>query len=218
MRRASTEAKIDAVGETVQNPGSVLQLQRKTSDAWIANAIAHLDAVIVDHAHCEMKAASNALSISTRLFARSDLVRVLAEMAEEEMGHFRRVLAVLEERGVAFGPPPVDRYAADLLTRVKGSQRRSEPVARLGDRLLVSAAIEARSCERLKLLSESIPDPGLAAFYAELFASEARHFTTFVDVASSLDEPELVSRRLDEVMTIEAAVVATLHDEPAIHG
>lgn len=196
----------------------MLQLRIETSEAWLANALARFDEVLVDHAHCEMKAASNALSIATRLYARPDLVRVLAEMAEEEMGHFRRVLALIEARGGGFGPPPVDAYASDLLTRVKASQRRSEPEARLVDRLLVSAAIEARSCERLKLLAGALPEPALAAFYAELFASEARHFTTFVDVAIAWGGEELVRPRLDEVMSIEADIVAKLGDAPTIHG
>lgn len=125
----------------------MLCLKVPTDAAWAEEAMRDVDAVLVDHAHCEMKAASNALSLVTRHPGDAELVTALADVAREEIEHFQRVLAVLVARGVTLGPPPVDAYAAELRRAAKELPHRPGETALLVDRLLVGALIEARSCE-----------------------------------------------------------------------
>lgn len=159
-------------------------LRSPTDPAWASQAVRDLDAVLVDHAHCEMKAATNALSLVVRHSSDYALVHALTALAREELDHFAQVVTFLEKRGLALGAPPVDAYAVEL-RRAMAKLPKTElpPVV---DRLLVSALIEARSCERFKLLIEAFPDdvaPDLRAFYEELFAAEARHYRQYVDLA-----------------------------------
>jgi tRNA 2-(methylsulfanyl)-N6-isopentenyladenosine37 hydroxylase len=159
-------------------------LRASTDAAWAAEAVKDLDAVLVDHAHCEMKAATNALSLVVRHSSDLDLVRALTEIAREELEHFQRVVDFLQARGLRLGPPPVDDYAARLRRAMKTLPATELPL--VVDRLLVGALIEARSCERFKLLLQALPkDCGaeLRAFYEELFVAEARHYRDYVDLA-----------------------------------
>lgn len=190
----------------------MLGLCTPTDDAWIEAAIADVDRLLVDHAHCEMKAASNALSLAVRHGDRPALVSALAALAEEEIAHFRRVHELLVSRGVALGAPTVDPYAAALRRSVRGAPT-------LVERLLVAALIEARSCERFRLLSERVPDASLRALYAELLASEAGHYRIFLDLAiaegarDGMDE-SAVRVRLQELSTAEATIVRALAEAP----
>src|SRR5262249_1928651 len=145
---------------------------------------ADLAVTLADHAHCEMKAASNALSLATRWPASTRVSRALAGVAEEELRHFRERLALLDARGGALGRPETDAYAADLRPAAPATPDQT-PAGSLADRLLVGALIEARSCERFRLLADALAARGdaLAGFYEELFACEARHYTTMVDLA-----------------------------------
>jgi tRNA-(ms[2]io[6]A)-hydroxylase len=165
----------------------MLCLKVPTDAAWVAEALRDVDAVLADHAHCEMKAASNALSLAARHPGDLALVGALAALAREEIDHFQRVLARLVERGVRLGPPPVDAYAAELRRAVHALPREPGDAASLVDRLLVGALIEARSCERFKLLAEATAGDAsradLGAFWNELVAAEARHYRTFVELA-----------------------------------
>lgn len=169
-----------------------------------------------------MKAASNALSLAARWTSYPRLVDALAALAEEELRHFRAVLAELSRRGIALGKPEVDVYAAELRKAASRRARHSEDAA-LVDRLLVGALIEARSCERFRLLSPALSsrgEGGLAAFYDELFAAEARHYTTFVDLAIEVaraSEGE-VRARLAELAQAEGEIVARLCASPTMHG
>jgi tRNA-(ms[2]io[6]A)-hydroxylase len=192
-----------------------------------------LDRVLVDHAHCEMKAASNALSLAARHPERRGLVRALTDLAREEIDHFQRVLAVLEARGLTLGPPPIDEYAAALRhaahAATEASRSRSARLGALVDRLLVGALIEARSCERFKLLAAALVEAGeaeIGAFYAELLAAEARHHRSFVDLAVSV-APDGATRdevlvRLEELAEREAQIVRNLahsaRERATIHG
>src|SRR5438874_6914752 len=159
----------------------MLCLTRPTSSRWVDVALANLERVLVDHAHCEMKAASNALSLAVRAAETPDVVAELVLLAEEELGHFRRVFAELEQRAIPLGPPPPDDYAAELRKAVRAHRaakegKRSPFVDALVDRLLVAALIEARSCERFRLLADAMKGRGpadLGAFYEELLAAEA---------------------------------------------
>src|ERR1039457_4910920 len=133
----------------------MLCLKVPTDAAWADAAMRDVDAVLVDHAHCEMKAASNALSLATRHPGDAELARVLTDLAREKIEHFQRVLTMLEARGVTLGPPPVDAYAAELRRAANDLPRGHGDAATLVDRLLVGALIEARSCERFKLLADA---------------------------------------------------------------
>jgi len=194
----------------------MLCLQVPTDAAWAREALRDVDAVLVDHAHCEMKAASNALSMATRHLADVELVRAMTDLAREEIDHFQKVLERLVARGVALGPPPVDEYAAELRRRTSGTHRGQGEAPALIDRLLVGALIEARSCERFKLLAEaaaSMPEhAALGSFWAELLAAEARHYRTFVDLAERAagGDRAAVQARLDVLAGIEGALVREL--------
>ncbi len=164
----------------------MLGLKVDSDAAWVTEAMRDLDRVLVDHAHCEMKAASNALSLAARHPDDLALVRALTDVAREEIEHFQRVLEVLERRGLTLGPPPVDPYAAELRRAASLTASPRSPLPPLADRLVVGALIEARSCERFKLLAVALASAGqseLSAFYNDLLAAEARHFRVFVDLA-----------------------------------
>jgi tRNA-(ms[2]io[6]A)-hydroxylase len=204
----------------------MLCLRVSTDAAWTAEALADTDALLADHAHCELKAASNALSLIARHPEDLALVAALTEIAREEVTHFQRVLALLAARGVPLGPPPVDEYAASL-RRAAGALPARGGAGPLVDRLLVAALIEARSCERFKLLADaggSGNDPALPGFWRELFAAEAGHFRTFVDLAerAAKGDRRLVGARLEAVADLEAAIVRALPRRPGprttIHG
>lgn len=189
----------------------MLGLKRATDPEWARVAMRDLDAVLVDHAHCEMKAASNAMSLAVR---HPKLALPLAELAREELDHFSRVVQKLEARGIPLGAPPKDEYAAELR---KHACTGPDPLV---DRLLVAALIEARSCERFKLLLDAMgPAHEMYAFYSELFEAEARHYRTFLDLAiASADEPTVRARH-ERIAEIEARVVEALGPPTAvIHG
>lgn len=223
----------------------MLCLTYSTDPSWAETAANDLPTLLSDHAHCEMKAASNALSLAARWPSIPRLVRALAAIAEEELRHFRAVLAELERRGIPLGKPEVDEYAALLR---KAAPRTHAPGASAGekarggsaragraapsppqtamtilvDRLLVGALIEARSCERFRLLTRAFEARGetqLAAFYEELFAAEANHYMTFVELAADVagDEPH-VKARLRELAIEEGALAANLGLRPTMHG
>jgi len=139
----------------------MLCLKMPTDGGWAMAAARDANAILVDHAHCEMKAATNALSLAMRHSGDLDLVLALSALAREEIEHFGRVVAVLAERGVALGPPKVDEYAAELRRATAALPRSSVPP--LVDRLLVGALIEARSCERFQLLAAATDDEDLRA-------------------------------------------------------
>src|SRR5207245_8174287 len=153
----------------------MLSLRSATDEAWLARALAHLDEILLDHAHCEKKAASSAVSLLFKYAERQALLVPLSRLAREELAHFEEVLAVLTARGIRFRHLVPSPYAADLLRAV----RTHEP-ARLVDTLLCSALIEARSCERMRLLAGALDDPAPAALYRGLLAAEARPQPTCV--------------------------------------
>ena len=195
---------------------AMLCLKVPTDAAWAQAAMQEVDAVLVDHAHCELKAASNALSLAARHPGDAELARALTDLAREEIDHFQRVLALLVERQVTLGPPPVDAYAADLRRAAGALPRDNSCASALVDRLLVGALIEARSCERFKLLADAAAaHPQRAAEHAlwtELLAAEARHYRTFVALAARAaagDRPR-VEARLEALAQAEGAIVAGL--------
>jgi tRNA-(ms[2]io[6]A)-hydroxylase len=208
----------------------MLCLKVPTDAAWVDAALRDEVAVLVDHAHCEMKAASNALSLAARHPRDAELVRALTDLAREEIDHFQRVLGLVVARGAMLGAPPVDAYAADLRKAVAALPREGAEKPALVDRLLVGALIEARSCERFKLLADATavrPEQAeLHALWAELLAAEARHYRTFVDLAVRVagGDRAAVLARLESVARVEGELVASLAaaeghaSRAAIHG
>jgi tRNA-(ms[2]io[6]A)-hydroxylase len=194
---------------------AMLGLQLPTDPRWAALVEEDLCTVMVDHAWCEHKAASNAMSIIVRFPEHTELVSELTVIAQEELLHFGMVVRRMRERGWALGPERKDSYVNELLTFVRKDGPRAE---RLVDRLLFSAMIEARSCERFKLLSERAADEELRAFYRELMESEAGHYTTFITLARQHAAGMDVDARWKAFLTYEAEVVGHYGKSAEIHG
>jgi tRNA 2-(methylsulfanyl)-N6-isopentenyladenosine37 hydroxylase len=190
----------------------MLKLASETPAAWTVHALAHLDEILLDHAHCEKKAAGNALTLLFQYPERASFQAPLAALAREELSHFEAMLGVLAQRGIAFARQRPSAYPGRLRSRVSAR----EP-ARLLDTLLCSALIEARSCERLGLLADALPEPELARFYASLRAAEARHHGLYVELACEVAPRADVAARLAELAVHEAQVLTAAH-EPRLHG
>jgi tRNA-(ms[2]io[6]A)-hydroxylase len=190
----------------------MLNLAAPSDPRWLARARAGMDEVLLDHAHCEKKAASTALSLVFRYPERPGLAAALAALAREELGHFEQVLGCLAARGVPFRHQVPSPYAAGLMKAV----RVAEP-ARLVDTLLCMALIEARSCERLGLLADALDDTALAALYRGLVASEARHHETYVRLAAGVAPDTDVRARFRELARPEAAVLAAAPPLARLH-
>jgi tRNA-(ms[2]io[6]A)-hydroxylase len=188
-------------------------LAAPSSAAWLEQALADPATVLLDHAHCERKAAGVALQLMFRYPSDADLARALSPLAREELEHFERVQALLERRAIPLRPLAAPPYGASLASQV----RRQEP-GRLLDSLLVAGLIEARSHERMGLLAAHSPDPELRELWSELLASEARHFGLYWVLAERrFPRPELMER-LEELAEAEAALLAQLHPQPRMHS
>jgi len=188
-------------------------LKCHTSQAWTEQAIANLDTILLDHSHCERKAASVAINFMFRYPSSTELVRKLTALAKEELEHFELVNQHLEKRGIPLGPLPPPPYGALL----RGQVRPQEPYKML-DSLLVCSAIEARSHERLGLLAQWCPDLELADFYRVLMVSEARHYGVYWLLARTYFPADEVDHRLHEIAEVESQILANLHPEPRIHS
>lgn len=188
-------------------------LKQPTSNAWVEQAIAHIDTILLDHSHCERKAAGVALNLMFRYPSNTKLVRDLTAIAREELEHFELVNQWLEKRGIPLAPLSSPPYAAGL----KATIRPNEP-NRLLDSLLISGLIEARSHERLGLLANHCPEPELAKFYHSLMASEARHFGIYWVLADTYFERDIVKTRLEELAVVESELLVNLYPEPRIHS
>ncbi len=191
-------------------------LQVPTQSAWVDQAVDHLDTVLLDHSHCERKAAGVALNLMFRYPAHGQLVKQLTAIAREELEHFDQVNDILAARGIALGPLAAPPYGAKL-----SKQIRTQEPERLLDTLLVSGLIEARSHERLGLLAERLAALGegeLAGFYRSLMKSEARHYGVYWTLADTYFERSVVMERLAELAVVESKILAVLHPEPRIHS
>ncbi len=177
-------------------------LAAPTSAAWLAQAIERLDLLLIDHAHCERKAAGVALQLMFRYPGEEGLAEALSPLAREELEHFELVLGVMRRRGIALRPLPAARYGAGLTKEV----RRDEP-GRMLDSFLVAGLIEARSHERMALLAEHLPDAELRELYGELLASEARHFGLYWLLCEERFGREATVARLQELALVETDVL-----------
>jgi len=182
----------------------MLHLRSESTADWLHHVDEHLDELLIDHAHCERKAASTAMNLMSAYTEDLDLCREMARIIEEELEHFFQVLDVLAGRGIAFRRLPPGPYGKRLNSLI----RSAEP-DRAVDRLLIASLIEARSCERFGLLADRVRDrdPELADFYAGLFESEARHHTTYVRLAERFASRESVRQRLDQLSNLESEIL-----------
>lgn len=181
--------------------------------AWLAQALAHPDLVLLDHAHCERKAAGVALQLMFRYPGDGQMAAVLSPLAREELEHFERVQALLARRGIPLRPLAAPPYGAALTALV----RRSEP-DRMLDSFLVAGLIEARSHERMALLAAHSPDAELRELYGDLLTSEARHFGIYWLLCERRFPRDRVAARLVELAAAEAQLLTGLHREARMHS
>jgi len=189
-------------------------LDTPTPEEWLDEAVKRLPEMLLDHANCELKAASTALAFLYRYPDRSNLVQRMSRLAREELRHFEQVRAIMDDLEIPFERLTASRYAAGL----RDAARREEP-HKLLDSLLIGALIEARSCERFAKIAPRLPDK-LRRFYGGLLASEARHFEHYVAFAKSecdVDDAE-IDARLETLKSVEAALIAEPDTEFRFHS
>jgi len=195
----------------------MLRLKLPTDPRWVNIAEKNISEILTDHAFCEQKAASAAISIIVQFPEYPELVDAMTKLAREEMEHFQRVHDQLKKRGLKLGYERKDPYVGDLRTffKDKSGGRKQHLI----NTLLLAAMIEARSCERFRVLSENINDEELASFYAELMRSEAMHYTMFLGFARKLGEGELnVDELWNSFLEYEAEVMLKYGKSEQIHG
>lgn len=186
---------------------TTLGLELPTDPRWVNIAEMQIEEILVDHAYCEQKAASSCISLIVQFPEKGKMVEVLTPVVAEEWAHFERVLEQLRKRGYKLGKQRKDEYVVRLNNIVKKGGRRDE---QLVERLLVNALIEARSCERFKLLHKNIGDAELSKFYYELMISEAGHYHNFIELAEEYMPKEYVRKRWNEFLEEEAKIMKTL--------
>ena len=196
---------------------SVLRLKLPTDPRWVNIVDKNIEEILTDHAWCEQKAASNAITIITINSEYPDLVSDMLALAKEEIEHFQMVHDIIKKRGLTLGRERKDEYVGELVQYMKKSNTGSR-VSGFVERLLFSAMIEARSCERFKVLSENMKDAELANFYRDLMESEAAHYTTFITYARKYGHGIDVEKRWREWIEFEASVIANYGKRETIHG
>lgn len=193
----------------------MLGLKLPTDPRWVNIVETNIDEILTDHAWCEQKAATNALSLIINNPNYPELVSALLEIVKEEVAHFEMVHNLILARGKVLGIERRDNYVNELYKFMqKGGSRKSSLI----DRLLFSAMIEARSCERFRVLSENIKDPELAKFYRDLMISEAGHYTTFIGFARKYGEGIDVDKRWQDWLEYEASIINSYGKESTVHG
>jgi tRNA-(ms[2]io[6]A)-hydroxylase len=194
---------------------NMFRLKLATDPRWVSIVESNIPEILTDHAWCEQKAASNAISMVVSYPQYPEMVSALLELAREELSHFERVHEVIQKRGMRLGPERKDPYVNDLRKFIRSGQTKEK---QLLDRLLVAAMIEARSCERFRVLSENIQDPELAAFYHELMISEANHYTLFISFARKYVPNEDADARWQEMLDFEAEIMKSYGQKETVHG
>ncbi len=194
----------------------MLGLKLETDPRWANIAESNLSEILTDHAYCEQKAASNAISIIVGFPYHSELVEEMLKLAQEELQHFEMVHQKIKARGFALGFERKDHYVNELYKFMRKGHAKKIVLI---DRLLFAAMIEARSCERFKILSEQLKDPDLSSFYRDLMISEAGHYTLFIGLARKYGEGvEDVNRRWQQWLDFEAGLMKSYGKQETIHG
>ena len=193
----------------------MLSLQATSPERWLKQVAEHLDEMLIDHAHCEKKAAGTAMNLLFSYVEHFELTQAMTEIVNEELAHFHMVMEILQRRGIRFRKLPPGQYGK----RLHDLARKLEP-GRSVDRLLIAALIEARSCERFSLLRDIMreKEPELSEFYGSLFESAARHHSTYVRLAKDFASEETVKSRLDELSLAEAQIIEEGDPLPRMHS
>ena len=193
----------------------MLGLKLATDPRWVNIVESNIEEILTDHAWCEQKAASNAIYIIVNNSEKEELVTEMTRIALEEMEHFQMVHTIIKEKGLTLGRERKDNYVNDLVKFTKKDGSRNDALV---ERLLFAAMIEARSCERFKVLSENIQDPELAKFYRDLMISEAGHYTTFLGFAKKYQDNINVDTRWKEWIEYESSIIANYGNRETVHG
>ncbi|MEM9895380.1 MAG: tRNA-(ms[2]io[6]A)-hydroxylase [Bacteroidota bacterium] len=191
----------------MQTQTTTLGLKLPTDPRWVNIAEKNLEEILVDHAYCEQKAASSCISLIVMFPEKEELVEMLTPVVAEEWSHFESVIAHLKKRGFKLGKPRKDEYVSKLNTLMKKGGTRDE---QLVERLLLNALIEARSCERFKVLHRNIADEELSRFYFDLMVSESGHYHNFIDLANAYMPKEYVKKRWKYYLEEEAIIMNSL--------
>lgn len=191
----------------------MLHLQSASSQRWLEQVDRWLDEILIDHAHCEKKAAGTAMNLIFAYVEDQELCREMSTIVNEELEHFQLVLDLLNRRGIRFRRLKPSSYGRQLNDLV----RKQDPQKAI-DRLLVAGLIEARSCERFQLLAGHVEDGELAEFYRSLFESEARHHSTYVRLAKHFAPDEVVNARLRELSAAEQEIIDAGDPLPRMHS
>ncbi len=193
----------------------MLGLKLQTDPRWVNIVESNIEEILTDHAWCEQKAATNAITIISLNSDKEDLVTDLLALAQEELSHFKMVHEIIKARGLKLGRERKDSYVNELFKfKMKGGSRQQSLI----DRLLISAMIEARSCERFKTLSENIKDKKLAKFYRDLMVSEAGHYTLFLGYARKYGEGIDVDKQWKSLIEFEGEIIKKYGKQETIHG
>jgi tRNA 2-(methylsulfanyl)-N6-isopentenyladenosine37 hydroxylase len=194
----------------------MLGLKLPTDPRWVNIVEKNIKEILIDHAYCEQKAATNAITMIVKYPEFSEMVTEMTKIAAEEIQHFGQVHDLIIARGWQLGQERKDEYVGDLMTFVqKGFQDKRKLLV---DRLLFSALVEARSCERFRLLSEEIKDEELKLFYYNLMVSEAKHYTVFLSLARKYGANMNVEKRWQEFLNYEAEIIKNYGVNESMHG
>ncbi len=196
----------------------MLGLKMATDPRWVNIVSKNLDEILIDHAFCEQKAASNAISIIVQYPQYPDLVQAMTAICQEEMQHFSLVHQKILDRGFKLGFERKDPYVNDLSVFLRQSKTNSSKKGLFVNQMLLAAIIEARSCERFKILSEELEDAGLRNFYKGLMESEARHYTTFLNFARKYGEGINVDEHWNAFLEFEASLMEKYGKKETMHG
>ena len=189
-----------------------------TDPRWVKVAEKRIDEILTDHAFCEQKAASNAISIIVQYPMYPDLVRAMSEICQEEMAHFNLVHEKMLSMGFTLGFERKDPYVNDLSEYLRRNKTNSSIEGQFVNKMLLAAMIEARSCERFKILSEQLPQEDLRQFYRSLMESEARHYTTFLGFAKKYARTVDVDQCWNDLLNFEADLMKKYGTSETIHG
>lgn len=190
----------------------MLELRAATPPEWLEAVLADFDGFLVDHAACERKASATGMSFVVRYHDRPKLLEPLIAFAREELEHFHQVYKILEERGLSLVRDQKDTYVNELRALA-----RSDSEQHLLDRLLIAGVVEARGCERFRMVAEALEDERLRAFYLDITRSEARHHGLFVQLARAYFDEDEIRERIGEILDREAVIMRSLPYRAAVH-